>query len=470
MSLIASLATGVQTGIHTISPTLASTDNPIADFSDTPWWLSLVKALLVFVFLMVNTLLVIWFERRVIGRMQQRPGPNRAGPFGLLQTLADGMKLALKEDVTPKNADKVVFLLAPIIAGAMAFVSFSIIPMGPMVTMFGHRTPLQLTDTSVAVLLVLAVAGVGVYGIIMAGWSSGSTYPLLGGLRSTAQVISYEIAMGLSLVSVFMYSGSMSTSQIVASQKSLWFAVSLIPSFLVYVVTMVGETNRLPFDLAEGEGELTGGFHTEYSSLKFAMFFLGEYVNMFTVSALATTMFLGGWQAPPGIAAINDGMFNQGWWGLLWFVIKLWGFMFFFVWLRGSLPRVRYDQFMRFGWKFLIPATLLWVVAVSFIRGAQLAFFGANTARASIIMVLIFAAILLPVAWVWEGRHEAAKVPVEQPEEIDPYAGGYPIPPLPGQRLVEPSLQGARSLAGSTGSAGTAGAHPELTDQEDARG
>ena len=467
MSLIASLATGVQTGIHTISPTLASTDNPIADFSDTPWWLSLVKALLVFVFLMVNTLLVIWFERRVIGRMQQRPGPNRAGPFGLLQTLADGMKLALKEDVTPKNADKVVFLLAPIIAGAMAFVSFSIIPMGPMVTMFGHRTPLQLTDTSVAVLLVLAVAGVGVYGIIMAGWSSGSTYPLLGGLRSTAQVISYEIAMGLSLVSVFMYSGSMSTSQIVASQKSLWFAVSLIPSFLVYVVTMVGETNRLPFDLAEGEGELTGGFHTEYSSLKFAMFFLGEYVNMFTVSALATTMFLGGWQAPPGIAAINDGMFNQGWWGLLWFVIKLWGFMFFFVWLRGSLPRVRYDQFMRFGWKFLIPATLLWVVAVSFIRGAQLAFFGANTARASIIMVLIFAAILLPVAWVWEGRHEAAKVPVAQPEEIDPYAGGYPIPPLPGQRLVEPSLQGARSLAGS---AGTAGAHPELTDQEDARG
>ena len=464
MSLIASLATGVQTGIHTISPTLASTDNPIADFSDTPWWLSLVKALLVFVFLMVNTLLVIWFERRVIGRMQQRPGPNRAGPFGLLQTLADGMKLALKEDVTPKNADKVVFLLAPIIAGAMAFVSFSIIPMGPMVTMFGHRTPLQLTDTSVAVLLVLAVAGVGVYGIIMAGWSSGSTYPLLGGLRSTAQVISYEIAMGLSLVSVFMYSGSMSTSQIVASQKSLWFAVSLIPSFLVYVVTMVGETNRLPFDLAEGEGELTGGFHTEYSSLKFAMFFLGEYVNMFTVSALATTMFLGGWQAPPGIAAINGGMFNDGWWGLLWFVIKLWSFMFFFVWLRGSLPRVRYDQFMRFGWKFLIPVTLLWVVSVAFIHGAQLAFFGGNTRMAAIIVIGVISAIALAGAWVWEGRHEAATVPLESPEEIDPFAGGYPIPPLPGQRLLEPSRQGARSIAGP------AGAQPELTDQEEPRG
>ncbi len=459
MSLISSLVAGA----HTIAPGLASIDNPIADFSDTPWWLSLVKALLIFVFLMINTLLVIWFERRVIGRMQQRPGPNRTGPSGLLQTLADGIKLALKEDLIPKNADKVIFLLAPVIAGAMAFVSFAIIPMGPMVSMFGHRTPLQLTDTPIAVLLVLAVAGVGVYGIILAGWSSGSTYPLLGGLRSTAQIISYEIAMGLSLVAVFMFSGSMSTSQIVASQKSLWFVVSLIPSFLVYVVTMVGETNRLPFDLAEGEGELTGGFHTEYSSLKFAMFFLGEYVNMFTVSALATTMFLGGWQAPPGIAAINGGMFNEGWWGLLWFVIKLWSFMFFFVWLRGSLPRVRYDQFMRFGWKFLIPVTLVWVVAVAFIRGAQLAFFGANTGTAAIIVVGVVAAVVLPVTWVWEGRREAANVIVEPPEEVDPFAGGYPIPPLPGQRLREPRLQGAPSLAGSAD-------HRELTDQEDSRG
>jgi len=445
---------------------LAAVDNPIADFSDTPWWLSLVKALLVFVFLLINTLLVIWFERRVIGRMQQRPGPNRTGPFGLLQTLADGLKLAFKEDLTPKNADKVIFMLAPIIAGTMAFVSFAIIPMGPMVSMFGHRTPMQLTDTPVAVLLVLAVAGVGVYGIILAGWSSGSTYPLLGGLRSTAQIISYEIAMGLSLVAVFIYSGSMSTSQIVASQKSLWYIIPAFFSFMVYVVTMVGETNRLPFDLAEGEGELTGGFHTEYSSMKFAMFFLGEYVNMFTVSALATTMFLGGWQAPPGIAAINDGMFNQGWWGLLWFVIKLWGFMFFFVWLRGSLPRVRYDQFMRFGWKFLIPVTLLWVVSVAFIHGAQLAFFGENTRMAAIIVVGVISVLALAGAWLWEGRHEAAAVRPERPEEIDPFAGGYPIPALPGQRLLEPSRQGTRSLARSAGSPD----HPELTDQEEPRG
>ena len=184
-------------------------------------------------------------------------------------------------------------------------------------------------------------------------------------------MISYEIAMGLSLVAVFLYAGSMSTSQIVAAQPSLWFVIPAFFSFFVYVITMVGETNRLPFDLAEGEGELTGGFHTEYGSMRFAMFFLGEYINMFTVAALATTMFLGGPQAPPGIAAINDGMFNEGWWGLLWFTAKLWMFMFVFVWLRGSLPRVRYDQFMRFGWKFLIPATLAWVVLVAFFRAGQ---------------------------------------------------------------------------------------------------
>jgi NADH-quinone oxidoreductase subunit H len=454
--------------------TLASIDNPVADFSDTPWWLSLVKALFLFAFLMVNTLLVIWFERRVIGRMQQRPGPNRAGPLGLIQTLADGMKLALKEDVTPKNADKIVFVLAPIIAGAMAFVSFAIIPLGPVVTMFGHRTPLQLTDTPVAVLLVLAVAGVGVYGILLAGWSSGSTYPLLGALRSTAQVISYEIAMGLSLIGVLLYSGSMATSQIVAAQKSLWFIFPAIFSFAVYLVTMCGETNRLPFDLAEGEGELGGGFHTEYSSLKFAMFFLGEYVNMFTVSALATTMFLGGWMAPPGIAAINDGMFNQGWWGLLWFVIKLWLFMFFFVWLRGSLPRVRYDQFMRFGWKFLIPATLVWVVFVAFLRGAQLSYFGENTRLSAIIFIGIIATIALAVAWVWDGRREVAAVPEEHPEEIDPFAGGYPVPPLPGQRLLEPDVLDRDALDEDALDqdmleAGAAD-HPELTGQEATRG
>jgi NADH-quinone oxidoreductase subunit H len=424
------------------------TENPSADFSDTPLWLSLVKAVGVFVYLLLSTLLVIWFERRVIGRMQQRPGPNRNGPFGLLQTLADGMKSMLKEDITPARAEKVIYTLAPLIAATMAFVSFAIIPLGDTVSMFGHQTPLQITDVPVAVLLVLAVASVGVYGIVLAGWSSGSTYPLLGGLRSTAQVISYEIAMGLSLVAIFLYSGSMSTSQIVSAQSSLWYILPAFFSFAVYVVTMVGETNRLPFDLAEGEGELTGGFHTEYSAMRFAMFFLGEYINMFTVSALATTLFLGGWQAPPFIASINDGMFNAGWWGLLWFTLKLWTFMFFFVWLRGSLPRVRYDQFMRFGWKFLIPITLAWVVAVAFIRGAQLEFLGTGQVTvagrvlsvATLVIVGVVAVIALAVAWVWDDRRAARLAAEEEapPEEIDPFAGGYPVPPLPGQRLAEP--------------------------------
>lgn len=427
-------------------------DLPVADFSDTPLWLTVVKALMIFVYLLVSTLLVIWFERRVIGRMQQRPGPNRNGPFGLLQTLADGMKSMLKEDVRPANADGFVFTLAPLITATMCFVSFSIMPLAGDVTMFGHRTPLQLTDLPVAVLMVLAVAGVGIYGIVLAGWSSGSTYPLMGSLRATAQMVSYEIAMGLSLVSVFLYSGSMSTSQIVKAQdgtENLWFAIPCFFAFFVYVVTMVGETNRLPFDLAEGEGEIVGGYFTEYSGMRFAMFFLGEYINMFTVAALATTMFLGGYHVPPGIAAINDGMFNQGWWGLLWFTLKLWVFMFLFVWLRGSLPRVRYDQFMRFGWKFLIPATLAWVVFVAFLVASNKGWlgesgFGAFGREYKYSMLLIFAvtAIGLVVASaVLGGRAErraaARQVPV--PAEVDPFAGGYPVPPLPGQRLVEPT-------------------------------
>ena len=464
-------------GLVAAVPTL--TENPSADFSDTPWWLALLKAVVVFVYLLISTLLVIWFERRVIGRMQQRPGPNRNGPFGLLQTLADGAKSMLKEDITPDKADKLIYTLAPLITATMAFVAFSIIPLGGTVSIFGHTTPLQVTDVPVSVLLVLAVASVGIYGIVLAGWSSGSTYPLLGGLRATAQMISYEIAMGLSLVAIFLYSGSMSTSQIVAAQSSLWYIAPAFFSFAVYVITMVGETNRLPFDLAEGEGELTGGFHTEYSSMRFAMFFLGEYVNMFTVSALATTMFLGGWQAPPFIAAINDGMFNGGWWGVLWFTAKMWSFLFVFVWLRGSLPRTRYDQFMQFGWKFLIPITLAWVVAVSFIRGAQLGFLGDSRIQlfgrfeigvATLTIVGVVAVIALAGAWIWDDKRAARleAADVAPPDEIDPFAGGYPVPPLPGQRLREPgsgpgtlieSAPGSRepvlSGSSSTGSSST---------------
>src|SRR5437764_7786933 len=261
------------------SPALAAaaSDPTLASFGHDPWWVIALKGVFIFVFLLLMTMFLIWAERRVIGRMQTRPGPNRAGPFGLLQPVADALKLPLKEDIIPLGVDKILFILAPIIASAPAFVSFAIIPFGPMVSIFGQRTPLQLADLPVAVLLVLAVSSVGVYGIVLAGWSSSSPYSLLGGLRSSAQVISYEIAMGLSFVAVFLYAGSLSTTGIFNAQAHRgtfrlfgviwhypsWFAILLIPSFVIYLVTMVGEVNRLPFDLPEGEGEIVGGFHTE---------------------------------------------------------------------------------------------------------------------------------------------------------------------------------------------------------------
>jgi len=331
-----------------------------------PGWIIAVKGLLVFAACVVLTLLAIWAERRIVARMQERPGPNRVGPLGLLQSLSDGVKLALKEDLIPAAADKVIFVIAPIISATTCFMLFAVIPITGTVSLFGHETVMQMTDIPVGVLYILAVTSVGVYGIVLAGWSSGSTYPLLGGLRSSAQVISYEIAMGLSLVAVFIYAGSMSTSDIVAAQDKWWFAVVLFPSFVIYAISMVGETNRAPFDLAEAEGELVGGFHTEYSSLKFALFFLAEYVNIVGVSALATTLFLGGYHAPPGLGFTEAWL--GGWFTAIWFFIKVSGFFFIFVWLRGTLPRMRYDQFMQFGWKVLIPVSLLWIMVVATLR------------------------------------------------------------------------------------------------------
>jgi len=331
-----------------------------------PGWISLVKGLLIFVVCVLATLMSVWGERRIVARMQQRLGPNRVGPFGLIQALADGVKLALKEDLIPKAADRIVFVIAPVISATTCFMSFAVIPLSGKVTLFGHKTVMQLTDIPVGVLYVLAIASVGVYGIVLAGWSSGSTYPLLGGLRSSAQVISYEVAMGLSLVAVFIYSGSMSTSDIVAAQHQWWFCITLFPSFVIYAISMVGETNRAPFDLAEAEGELVGGFHTEYSSLKFALFFLAEYVNIVAVSALATTLFLGGYHALPGLGFTERWL--GGWFTVIWFLTKVIFFFFIFVWLRGTLPRLRYDQFMKFGWKVLIPFSLVWIMVVSTLR------------------------------------------------------------------------------------------------------
>jgi NADH-quinone oxidoreductase subunit H len=404
----------------------------LSPFGQDPWWLVIIKAVLIFLILVLLTLFNIWFERRVVGRMQHRPGPNVHGPFGLLQSLADGVKLALKEDIVPKAADKVVYLLAPMIMVVPAFLTWSVIPFGPVVSMFGVETPLQLTDMPVAVLFMLAVAAVGIYGIVLAGWSSGSTYPLLGGLRSSAQMISYEVAMGLSFVAVFIYAGSLSTSGIVAAQERLWFGLILLPSFVIYVISMVGETNRAPFDLPEAEGELVGGFHTEYSSLKFALFFLAEYVNMATVSALATTLFLGGWRAPWPLSAVNDGMFNEGYWPILWFLGKVMLFIFLFVWLRGTLPRLRYDQFMSFGWKRLIPISLAWVFSVATIRWMSVN--GGIDRRYLLIGLGVLAVVFAALFFLGGGEEEPERLFGEEAEtpEFDAFAGGYPVPPMPG--------------------------------------
>ncbi|MBV9383640.1 MAG: NADH-quinone oxidoreductase subunit NuoH [Streptosporangiaceae bacterium] len=409
-------------------------DPTLTDFSQLIWWMVLLKVAIVFVFLLLTTIFMIWFERRVIGRMQNRPGPNRAGPLGLLQPVADALKLPLKEDIIPTGVDKLVFVAAPIIAAAPSFVAFSIIPWGPTVSVFHHRTPLQVADLPVAVLLVLAMSSIGVYGIVLAGWASRGPYSLLGALRSTAQVISYEIAMGLSFVAVFLYAGSLSTTAIVAAQQHFWYAWLLPVSFLVYLVTMVGETNRVPFDLPEGEGEIVAGHMTEYSSMKFAMFYLAEYINMTTVAGLATTLFLGGWRAPWPVSLWAGA--NSGWWPVLWFLIKVFILLFGYVWLRGTLPRVRYDQLMALGWKILIPLSIVWILLIATVRAwRNETHSGVVYGTAGFVLVLI-----VILAWAWDSgaqRHAARLAGGYQEGAAEPAvadggdaAQSFPVPPL----------------------------------------
>jgi NADH-quinone oxidoreductase subunit H len=392
---------------------------------DDPGWIITLKAVIVFAVCVVLTIMSVWGERRIVARMQMRLGPNRVGKFGLIQALADGVKLALKEDLIPAAADKVVFVIAPVISTTAAFMAFAVMPMTGPVNFFGEETVMQLTDIPVGVLYVLATASVGVYGIVLAGWSSGSTYPLLGGLRSSAQVISYEIAMGLSLVSVFIYSGSMSTSSIVqAQQDTWWYGLVLFPSFVIYAISMVGETNRAPFDLAEAEGELVGGFHTEYSSLKFALFFLAEYINIIAVSALATTLFLGGYHAIPGLGFTEQWL--GGWFTLIWFFIKVLFFFFIFVWLRGTLPRLRYDQFMQFGWKVLIPVSLLWILVVATLRII-------STTSQSRLVTFAFAGVVVLIVLAISTAFESSKKKrdsVVHPEAAEP---SFAVPSLPSE-------------------------------------
>ena len=392
-----------------------------------PGWIILVKGVLIFAVCVLATLMSVWGERRIVARMQQRLGPNRVGPFGLIQALADGVKLALKEDLIPKAADRIVFVIAPIISATTCFMAFAVIPLSGKVNLFGHETVMQMTDIPVGVLYIFAIASVGVYGIVLAGWSSGSTYPLLGGLRSSAQVISYEVAMGLSLVAVFIYAGSMSTAEIVSAQDQWWFCVTLFPSFVIYAISMFGETNRAPFDLAEAEGELVGGFHTEYSSLKFALFFLAEYVNIVVVSALATTLFLGGYHALPGLGFTESWL--GGWFTVIWFLVKVIFFFFIFVWLRGTLPRLRYDQFMKFGWKVLIPFSLLWILIVATLRVLS-----QEGAPRAVLIGFSFGIVLLVLAGSTLFESAKKRRALEDAlGEVD--APSFPVPAIPGKIL-----------------------------------
>ncbi|MFM8156351.1 MAG: NADH-quinone oxidoreductase subunit NuoH [Actinomycetes bacterium] len=425
------------------------TNSQFGVFGVDPWWLVILKVVAIFVILVLLTLFTIWWERRVVSRMQNRIGPNRVGPQGLLQSLMDGIKLALKEEIIPKTAHLAVYWIAPVISATMAFLAFAVIPFGPTVSIFGVETPLQLTDFPVSVLYVLAIASIGIYGIVLAGWSSGSTYPLLGGLRSSAQMISYEIAMGLSFVAVFLYAGSMSTSEIVSAQASVWFGVILLPSFLIYVTAMTGETNRAPFDLPEAEGELVGGFHTEYSSLKFALFFLAEYINMVTVSALATTLFLGGWMAPWPLSLWEGA--NSGWWPMLWWLLKVQIFIFVFIWLRGTLPRLRYDQFMKFGWKLLIPVSIAWIIIVAVARALRNDVDFSNQS-----LLLVGAAVivlLLLISWAFQAKSDRrqaeldAAAAAEAESVVEAAVGGFPVPPMPGQEVT---ITTRRSMAASS--------------------
>ena len=424
-----------------------------ADFSAETWWLTLAKAVFIVVFLIASVILVLWVERRGLARMQTRPGPNVNGPFGLFQAFADAAKLIMKEDFWLKGAEKTVYLLAPVIAAFSAFMVYAVIPFGPNVSVLGHSTPLQLTDFPVAVLYVLAITAFGVYGIILGGWSAHSTYPLLGAVRSAAQVISYELAMSLSVLTVFLASGTMSTSGIVGAQTRMWWAVAMMPSFVIYVVSMVGEVNRLPFDLPEAEGELVAGHMVEYSSMKFAWYFLAEYINMFNVSAVCVTLFLGGWRSFV-IASFWPGA-NEGWWPVLWFVAKIWAVMFAMIWTRGTLVRIRYDHFMKLGWKVLIPAALTWFVMVSVVTGVR-TFSGTQPRTLLLVLAAVFLVVTAVLVLVPErGSEEAPSPPGSGPGELvapgqvlDAFAGGFPVPPLPGQ-VLPPSPRSRRAGAGA---------------------
>ncbi len=331
---------------------------------------SLIKVVIALAVLLTGVAYTTLAERKVVARIQNRWGPSRVGPFGIWQPLCDGLKFIFKEDLTPPYANKPLYLLAPVLSLTVALTSIAVIPIGPWVTIGSVHTPLQIADVNIGLLVILGLTSIGVYGIALAGWSSNSKYSMLGSLRASAQMVSYEIALGLSLIGVLIYSGSFSLRDIVMAQQGTF--LGFIPkwniftgqfiAFFIYVMAAYAETNRIPFDLAEAETELVAGYHTEYSSMKFAMFFMAEYANMFTVACLATVLFLGGWSGPvfgPPILHILLPIF--------WFVVKVIAFMFVYIWVRGTLPRFRYDQLMAFGWKFLLPLALANIIVTSLV-------------------------------------------------------------------------------------------------------
>ncbi len=357
------------------------------------------KAFVTFAFLMVAVMLMVWFERKLIAGMQNRIGPAVAGPFGILQTLADGIKLFFKEDLIPERSDPFVFKLAPYLSLVPAFLTFSVIPIGGgfgdasngTISLFGHRTFFQLADPPIGILLVLAMSSVAVYGVMLAGWSSGSKYPLIGSVRASAQMVSYEAALGLSVATVVLVSKTLSTHEIVVAQDTFtrWNIVStgFVP-FLIFVIAATAELNRPPFDLVEAEQELVGGFHTEYSSIRFALFYLAEYMNTVTMSAIIVTLFLGGPQSP-----FHWHPAGPSWlWGVFWFFLKLMVFLFMYVWFRATLPRLRYDQLMNLGWKVMIPAAFGWLLLIASLKVAQVE----NWNRYLVAMISI---AVIVVAW-----------------------------------------------------------------------
>ena len=322
---------------------------------------SIIKTAIALFVLLTAVAYTVWLERKVVGHIQNRWGPTRVGPFGLLQPLADGMKFFFKEDITPPHVYKLLYLAAPVIAVTFALTSISVIPIGNSISVAGVRTPLQITDVNIGLLIILGITSMGVYGVALAGWSSNSKYSLLGGLRASAQMISYEVSLGLSLIGVLILSGSFSLREIVDAQGGTFWGFiprwnifqGQIFAFFIYLMAAFAETNRIPFDLPEAETELVAGYHTEYSSMKFAMFFMAEYANMITVACLASLLFLGGWHGP---------IFGPAWLQsilpVFWFVLRVFCFLFVYIWIRGTLPRFRYDQLMAFGWKFLLPLAI----------------------------------------------------------------------------------------------------------------